>query len=110
MKKEKIEKLITALNKAKTAANEFADSEDGGCCNFDSCVIKLPRWTEDDIEEIEEQTDVLIGSQLSSRWYKGYRSIHIGSGQGNRNTRMAEAAEKSLKEDGYDVRMYYALD
>ncbi|MCK9416960.1 hypothetical protein M0Q97_09910 [Candidatus Dojkabacteria bacterium] len=108
--KEKIEKIVNALNKAKNAANEFADSEDGGSCNFDSCVIKLPRWTEDDIKEIEKQSGVSIGSQLSSRWYKGYRFINIGNGQANRKTRMAEAAKKSLKADGYDVSMYYAMD
>lgn len=107
--KEKINKLITALNKAKTAANEFADSEDGGSCNFDSCVIKLLRWTENDINEVKNISGISIGTQLSG-WHKGYRIVSIGSGQANRNKRMAEAAKKSLKEDGYDVYMYYELD
>lgn len=107
--KEKIEKLVNSLNKAKDVANEFIDSDDCGTCNLDSCIIKLPRWSENDITEVKKLSGISIGFQLSG-WHRGYRFVNIGSGQANRRTRMAEAAKISLKEDGYDVCMYYAMD
>lgn len=106
----KILKLEEALAKANEAAQDVAHVDDGGTCNFDSVVIRLPRWREKDIHQVLEDTGFDIGDQLSG-WFSGYRFVWFPyEGQANRRTMMAEAAKKSLQEDGYDVCMYYQMD
>jgi hypothetical protein len=106
----KVQNLVNALKKSNEAALKLKDTEDGGSCNFDSPIIKLPRWKESEIKEASEESGVDIGDQLSG-WHKGYRFVGtVKYGQANCRTRMAEAAKKSLEADGYDVSMYYQMD
>lgn len=108
--KQKVKNLVEALLKAKKAAEEFSNIEDGGTCNFDTCIIKLHRWAKNDIEAAEQESGVSIGDQLSG-WHKGYRFLNdLCKGQAHRRTKMAEAAKKSLQADGYEVSVYYQMD
>jgi hypothetical protein len=110
MNKIEIEKLADALKRADKAALAVANTEDGGTCNFDTPLIKLPRWKTSEIKEVSEKSGIEIGDQLSG-WHKGYRFVDTTKhGQANCRTRMAEAAYHSLEADGYDVCMYYQMD
>lgn len=110
MNLEKVNKLIEAIERANKAALSIENNEDGGTCNFDTPIIKLDRWTEEELHHVKKQTDVSIGDKLSG-YHKGYRFVFTEmEGQANRRTRMAEAAKKSLQNDGYDVSMYYQMD
>ena len=107
----KYEEITNALLKAKEVAQEFINTEDGGTCNFDSPTI--------DYREMHLQKSKVIeaieAAGLRCFEWKLYKNIKlvvcgIGSGQGNRNTRMAEAAHNSLKKDGISTGMYYQMD
>lgn len=108
--KTKVIALTKALKKAREAANKFSAFPDGGTCNLDKCVIKLPRWNDKMVEEVTEESGIRIGDKLSGSWWNGYRFVSIGQGQAARNTKMAEAATESLKKDGFHVMMYYQMD
>ena len=107
----KYEEITNALLKAKEVAQEFINTEDGGTCNFDSPTI--------DYREMHLQKSKVIEAIEAAglrcfEWnlYKNIKLVvcGIGSGQGNRKTRMAEAAYNSLKKDGISTGMYYQMD
>lgn len=103
--------LTAALEKAKTAAQAFASSEDGGTCNFDSPAIDYRAMHMSKAKAAE----AIQAAGLRSFEWKGFGGMRLvvcgmGEGQGNRQTRMAEAAEKSMKADGIAVSMYYQMD
>lgn len=107
---DKITKLADALKRASNEAMKLAETEDGGTCNLDSPVIKLPHWKDEDIAKAAELAGVSISDKLSGLW-NGYRFVGTSTrGQAARRTAMAEAAKRSLQSDGYDVHMYYAMD
>lgn len=94
-----------AVNNASVEATKYADTEDGGSCNFDTCMvkIKIPK-------KFREQTSLKL--YAFSGFWRGYYGIYSipYSGQGNRRSRMAEAAAKSLEAQGYDATVYYQMD
>ena len=108
---DKYEALSEALKRATAAALEAVarDPEDGGTCNFDAPAIALPRWNEAKVKAAAEAAGTgcyswkLFGEKLF------VFPIRAG-GQGNSRTRAAEAAERSLKADGYNATMYYQMD
>jgi hypothetical protein len=106
--------LAEAMERAKEAADKFINVEDGGSCNLDSVVIRLPYWSKEKIKKANTLANgISIDSEstLSSTWFKGYRWVNIGaSGQGDRRTKMVEAAAKELKNSGFDIRVYYQMD
>lgn len=103
--------LTAALEQAKEAAQKYATSEDGGTCNFDSPAIDYRKMH---MSKAGAQKAIEDAGLRSFEWksWGGIRLVicGIGKGQGNRNTRMAEAAEKSLKASGIEVYMYYQMD
>lgn len=110
MKKELITKLADSLLDANKVALEAFQDNDGGSSNLDSCVIKLLRWKEEEVKEVSELSGVSLSDKLSGFW-SGYRFVGVTMmGQGFCRTKMAEAAYKSLKSEGYDVCMYYSMD
>lgn len=112
-KQDRINHLIEALKRAEAAALQFKDTDDGGTCNFDMPVIKLPRWKPEEIQAVQQATGIVISDKWDFGIWKGYRPVGTSRhGQGNRRTRMAEAAYKSLRTEmpDLDVRMYYAMD
>lgn len=107
MTKKEIDKLEMAILKAEKEAQKYADTEDGGSCNFDTPMIKV-KATEKQLAQMDWQV-FKVGKRQSDRetWYQVLINL---SGQGNRRTRMAEAAAKSLQEQGYESSVYYEID
>lgn len=110
-KRQWLDKLIETLALAKEAAVAASTDDDGGTCNFDSATL-FPdhRLSDADIAEITEKAGV---SLCKTKWM-GRVCYWIGFGgsfgQGNNNTRTAEAGNKVLKDAGFDVMMYYQMD
>lgn len=94
-----------ALSKAEQAAQKYNDTEDGGSCNFDTPIVRL-NATRKQLASLDWVVEE-IGNHLHKGWY--FVGIKL-SGQGNRRTRMAEAAAKSLKESGYEASVFYMVD
>lgn len=106
MTKEELERLKRSLCKARKYALAFATVDDGGTCCFDTAVIKLSRITKAQLSELPIRLSK-VGSRGWSGCYFVYTPLY---GQGFRRTIMAEAAAKSLKEDGWDAFVYYMMD
>lgn len=108
---KKIGELTEALKRAVLAAKVYADSEDGGACNFDAPKISLPGWSEKSVMAACKAAGL---SMFPHRWcsgaQKGYVICGGTSGQGNRRSRMAEAMAVSLSGDGYDCLTYEEMD
>ena len=95
-----------ALQRANKAAQRYADTEDGGTCNFDTCVINLKIY-----KKFRDLTEYPLRKTYGGRVWQGWWFVDITlCGQGNRRTRMAEAACGSLRADGYDAQVYYQCD
>lgn len=111
MTDKKYTDLTNALIKAKNYAQNFIDTEDGGTCNFDSPAIDYRAMHMSKAKAAE----AIKAAGLRCVEWKCFRSPYlvicgIGAGQGNRNTRMAEAAHESLKSSGISATMYYQMD
>jgi len=95
-----------AVGEALVHAAQFAGTEDGGTCNFDSCYIR--------VTGMRESTAKKIGgvSMSNTRWHG--RTLHLQGtlGQGARRTKMAEEQRKFLVANypTLDVGMYYQMD
>ena len=108
---DKYAELTTALELAKSAALVYADTEDGGTCNFDSPTIN---YREMHMSKAKAEKAIRAAGLRCFDW-KCYGPTQlvvsgIGYGQGNRRSRMAEAAHKSLKSAGIPTGMYYQMD
>lgn len=103
--------LTKALEKAKQAAQVFINTEDGGTCNFDAPAIdyRAMGMRKDKAEEAINAAR-LHCYEWNSWGGKKLVISGIASGQGNRRTRMAEAACRSLQADGIAATMYYQVD
>lgn len=110
MDKKYIE-LTKALVKAKQAAQAYANTEDGGTCNFDSPAID---YQEMHMSNAKAKEAIKAAGLQCFEWnsWAGKRLVicGIGAGQGNCRSRMAEAACESLKADGIAATMYYQMD
>lgn len=107
---DKYTQLTDALLKAKEAAKEFENTEDGGTCNFDSPAIDYRAMHMNKSKTIEA---IKAAGLHAFEWkFCGIKLVvsDLGKGQGNRNTRMAEAAHRSLTESGIISEMYYQMD
>lgn len=94
---------------ARDTAAMLDDTEDGGSCNFDSVTLKINIPA-----KLAAQAWVKLEKMLARDWgrlWRGHYMVGIPlSGQGNRRTRMAEAACNALKSAGYDAQMFYQCD
>ena len=98
-----------ALQRANKAAQRYADTEDGGTCNFDMVTLKI-KIPKKFIQYISVKLEKMYARDWGRLW-RGYYLVDIPlSGQGNRRTRMAEAACESLKAAGYNAMMFYQCD
>lgn len=106
----KYEILLTDLSEAVEKAKEIAiKTDDGGTCNFDCCVLFLPRYNE------EKTVEAIRDAGLS-----GFKSNHFGKvcymlnnpifAQGNQRTVQAEKINEIMKSKGYDTAVYYQMD
>lgn len=107
MTAKEFESLERALSTANNAAQEYADTEDGGTCNFDALAIKV-KATEKQMKQLDWFTFKWGKRESDGKtWYV----IELDySGQGNRRSRMAEEACRSMNEQGYDAQVYYQMD
>ncbi len=103
----KYAKLRDDLIKARESGlKRAAVSDDGGTCNFDSPAIKLPRWQVAKVKQAAAEAG--CGCFV---WFSGvYVFVLRCDGQANKVTAAAEAAEKALKNAGYDAFVYYQAD
>lgn len=107
---DKIQKLVKALKIANEAAIAADRPDDGGSCNMDTATIKLFRWTQAEIIEVKRLSGIEIGDPLTG-FFRNYRFVFFNTnGQADRRSRMANAAYKSLKEQGYDVMFWQQMD
>lgn len=100
-------KLIQkAITEAIQHAQQFASTDDGGTCNFDSCIINAFGMRTTTAEKIQGAT------LFTSGWHG--RRLHLSGtlGQGARRTKMAEAQRAFLQANypTLDVGMYYQMD
>jgi hypothetical protein len=103
------EQLTEALQAAASAAQALAHTEDGGTCNFDTAVFfPPPTLRTRTIQEAATAAGVNVGV---SKWMRARCVfVYVGTGQGNRHSRMAEAATKALKAAGLEAQTYYQMD
>ena len=105
------EKLTAAVTAAMQAGQTAADSkpDDGGTCNMDAVILRIPRINEQKV--VEAMAAAGVHTRKDTWWHgPGYMINPTSGGQGDRNTRAAEAIAKSLKEAGYDAMMHYQMD
>lgn len=107
MTSKEFEALERALAAADKAAQKYADTEDGGTSNFDALAIKV-KATERQMKQLDWHSYKWTKRDTDGRtWYV----IELNySGQGNRRTRMAEEACKSMEAQGYSATVYYEAD
>lgn len=108
MTAKEFEALELALSKANNDAQAYADTEDGGSCNFDSLAIKV-KATEKQMKQLDWYT-YKWGTRDRNDGKTWYVILLNYCGQGNCRSRMAEAACKSMREQGYEATVYYQLD
>ena len=107
--KGELNELNQALINAVNTAAMLDDTEDGGTCNFDMVTLKI-KIPKKFIQYIYVKLEKMYARDGGRLW-KGYYLVDIPlSGQGNRRTRMAEAACESLKAAGYNAMMFYQCD
>lgn len=112
----KYEQLKTALLKAKKAAQNAWQEDDGGTCNFDMPVINYramhyaPKKAIEIIKGCGLDGDTM--SEYGHYWSGCINVLILGinDGQGNRRTRIAEAFCNSLNSSGIKALMYYQAD
>lgn len=103
-----IQEFNEAIKKADEAAIKADPIDDGGTCNFDGPVIKLPEGIKKkDLEGCSFRIEPISSKGLWKGWYWVYITQY---GQANRRTTMAEAAAKSLEESGIEASVYYQMD
>ena len=105
---DKYEALTLILKKAVKHAEKYADTEDGGTCNFDSPALAYQGYKKSLVIKAIEHA----GLHCFEWGYGTKRLVICGGchGQGNRRTRMAEAMTEILKASGYDCITYYQMD
>lgn len=103
---EKVLKLIESIRKANQASINAASNEDSGTCNMDTVVIDLKDFAPN------ERKQLFASAYVDMTHYKGsaYFLFFTVLGQANNRTRMIKAAFESMKNDGYDVTIYYQMD
>jgi|JI7StandDraft_1071085.scaffolds.fasta_scaffold02496_8 hypothetical protein len=98
-----IEKLNKDINEVNSLIQSI-DANDGGTCNLDTVIIKLPKGTR------QAGLPSMISDNLSG-WHKGWRWIRFNTkGQGNLRNKMVEEAKKLMADRGWDVSIYYQMD
>ncbi len=108
---KKVNDFAKVLIGAKEYAQKFANTEDGGCCNFDAPKVYLPGWSRKSVETACKKADmVCFDHKFFRNSERGWVICGGTSGQGNRRSRMAEAMQRFIKANGYNCMMYYQCD
>lgn len=94
-----------AIKTAAEAAMQYANTDDGGTSNFDTCYIRItiPKRLRD-----QSSLHFMQGwGMFRNSWSVSELPAH---GQGYMRTRMAEAAAASLRAAGYAATVRYEID
>lgn len=106
----KYAKLRDDLRASYEATAWAEETEDGGTSNFDSPVLKLPRWTEKLVEQASKEAGMGAFKWMCGKTVLGWVFSFQSTGQADRRSRRAEAIADELKRRGYEVSMYYQMD
>lgn len=107
----KYAKLRDDLAAAFAETLPLEETEDGGTCNCDSAVVKLPGWNQAKVKQAVQEANGAEFLWKSGRTTFGWCiSPRGGRGQANRRTRRAEAISEAMKLRGYETTMYYQMD
>lgn len=91
-------------------STEITNKDDGGTCNLDSVIIKLPYTLKKDVDEYNKIAVATLSEPLTGM-YSGYRFLNFNThGQAALRTRYVEAYHKKMKNLGYNVSIYYQMD
>ena len=101
---EMVADFTGALGAARVAVEGKVD---GGTSNFDSCVIFSSKDPE--LERAARQAGLTVFFRTWGKSPGYFLGTPIGA-QGSMRTTQAEAMERFLKGEGYDVGMYYQMD
>lgn len=105
-----IDKLERDICAAQREADKFMNINDGGSCNFDTPCIYLGRNTaamRNALACLDWEVTPVDGGKYWTGWWFVYINTN---GQGDRRSRMAEAACDSLAAAGWQMRMYCQMD
>lgn len=104
-------KLAEDLKAARDEGFKAAESvSDGGSCNLDNVVIRLPRARRDRVDRAAREAGMSSSHQSSPAWARGF-AIHAPRlGMGGKNTAQAEAMAAALKSRGWDAHVFYLTD
>lgn len=105
-------RLQQDLRAAEDVACEAAkDAPDGGSCCRDAVFLRV--GLDCSVKRKSKAIDDVVGSDsyIRTRWWRGYLlNIGVRYGQASRRTKAVEAATAFLKERGWDVCTFYAVD
>ena len=107
---KEISVLAEKLNNADEVAQNFADVEDGGACNFDSLLINLKGKRKAFVETLKSIAGLDL-RKCSQPCYSGYYFVGLNlKGQADRRTKMVEEAYNFLLGQNVDCQVYYQID
>lgn len=107
-------KLRATLTRAHATTLEANKGDDGGTCNFGTCVMHVPERELEGIRAAFEGTGIRVSDDRKWQCGKGEVALFLYAdgtfGQGFARTRAAEALERELRADGFPATMYYQVD
>lgn len=106
------QQLAKIIKEADAYIQPLRDTEDdGGTCNFDTCMIFLKGKRKSFIEQLEYLTGLTFSKYESRYSQKGWYMVFFNTcGQANMRTAMAEAAAAYLIDRGVNASVYYMID
>ena len=106
------QQLAKIIKEADAYIQPLRDTEDdGGSCNFDTCMIFLKGKRKSFIEQLEYLTGLTFSKYESRYSQRGWYMVSFNTcGQANMRTAMAEAAAAYLIDKGVNASVYYMID
>jgi len=102
-------KLTEDLIKAKQAAIEAAEGDDGGSANLDAMTLRVPYTRESKVVEAIKEAGLFCRGR--SEWIGPYYFIQPPKcGQGDSRYRAVTAMAKAMEQAGYSVLVYHQMD
>lgn len=104
---QKLTKDLIEANKIAVA--ETRDSKDGGTCNLDRVVLRVPRINE--LKVISAIKAAGLYCRSKSEWLGPcYMFNPTVGGQGDQRTKAVEVMKRELVASGWDVMIFYQMD
>lgn len=106
MKRTELPSLAGIIREANEKAKAAADaSDDGGTCNFDTCIMQA-KLTTAQACDLSARSGVRVERHGPGKWWVWF---HQG-GQANKRTRAMEAGKKHLQDNGIECYGWYQVD